>query len=187
MAESTTYGNVSSDAVKKATGRGWEEWIALLDDADAAELEHAEIAALLNRDHIESGWWSQTVTVGYEQARGLRKRHEKTDGFSVSVSKTIPASVSSLYSLWVDESLRTAWLEDSAGLAFTTANENKNLRARWPVDDSQLMVYFYEKGEFRCQVVVQCERLATADDVEPRRTFWKSALARLQAQAGGGS
>lgn len=52
--------------------------------------EHKDIALWLRENHIESGWWSQMVTVGYEQARGLRQKHEKPTGFDVGRSKTFP-------------------------------------------------------------------------------------------------
>lgn len=183
MAKETTYGNISSESVKNATGRGWDEWFAVLDEAGAASMKHAEIASWLTSNHLENGWWCQGVTVGYEQARGLRKPHQRPDGFSVNVSKTIAAPVSSIYSMWVDGDERAKWLDSPREIKFSTANVNKNLRARWPDDDSLMIVYFYEKDKSRCQVVVQCEQLSAADDVEPRRTFWKNALGRLAAES----
>lgn len=179
MKNENSYGNISSESVKKATGIGWDEWIAVLDDAGAANMTHPEVASWLAENRVESAWWCQSVAVGYEQARGLRKPHEKTDGFSVSVSKTISTPISTLYEKWVNDSERARWLEDSSEIEFSTANLNKNFRARWLKDGSQLIVYFYEKGENRCQVVVQCEQLSSADVVEPKREFWKKALARL--------
>ncbi len=183
-ASENRYDNISSEAVEKATGRSWDKWFELLDSAGASEMKHSEIAAWLNENHIESGWWSQSVTVGYERARGMRQRHEKSDGFSVSVSKTIGKPVSELYADWTEGGRRANWLPDVADIDFTTANLNKNLRARWPNDGSQLIVYFYDRGDDRCQVVVQCEQLGSGDDVEPRKGFWKDALARLATVEG---
>lgn len=177
MTSDVTYGNMSSEAVKKATGRDWDEWLKLLDEAGAQEMDHKSIAAWLNENHIESGWWAQSVTVGYEQARGMRKVHERPDGFSVSVSKTINGAIGDLYTAWTDPKKRESWLP-GVELDYTTANENKNLRAKWPEDDSQLMVYFYDKGDGRTQVVVQLEKLASEELVEERRTFWREALGR---------
>lgn len=175
----TTYGNMSSEAVEKATGKGWDEWLEILDEAKASETDHKTIAAWLQENHIESGWWAQTVTVGYEQARGMRKKHERPDGFSVSVSRTISRPLPDLYSSWEDGSKREKWLPDTKSLEYTTANKNKNLRGRWPEDDSLLIVSFYDKGDGRTQVVVQLERLTSEEVVEERRSFWKEALGRL--------
>lgn len=180
MPESVTYGNMSSEAVEKATGRGWVEWIRLIDEAGVADKGHTAIAAWLNENHIESGWWAQAVTIGYEQARGLRAPNQRADGYTVSISKTIPAPVSRLYEAWIATGRLGHWLGGPAELDYTTANPDKNLRARWPSDNSLLMVYFYPKSEDRTQVVVQVEQMQRAEDVEMRRAFWKEALARLQ-------
>src|SRR3712207_3275274 len=63
---------MSDDAVRRATGRGWDEWFAVLDAWDAAEHEHKAIATWLGSEHGVPGWWAQGITVEYEKARGLR-------------------------------------------------------------------------------------------------------------------
>ncbi|MBM7505435.1 hypothetical protein ACFPER_18265 [Agromyces aurantiacus] len=86
----------SSDAagdrsVREATGRSREDWFATLDDVGAAEWRHAEIAAWLAGDQGVDPWWSQHVTVAYEQARGIRDPGQRQDGsFEASVSRTVP-------------------------------------------------------------------------------------------------
>lgn len=81
---------VGDPAVVEATGRPREEWFAMLDDAGAAEWRHAEIAAWLSGDQGVDPWWSQHVTVAYEQARGLRDPGQRQDGlFEASVSRTV--------------------------------------------------------------------------------------------------
>jgi len=67
-----TQPTISDAAVQSKTGRVWSEWFAQLDKEGAARLAHREIAAALRDRHGLSGWWSQMVTVAYEQARGLR-------------------------------------------------------------------------------------------------------------------
>jgi len=87
------YGGISSAAVKKATGKTWREWLGVLDKAGAAKLPHKDIVQRLQRAHRLADWWGQMVAVGYEQARGLRVKHQKPDGFEISVAKTIAAPV----------------------------------------------------------------------------------------------
>ena len=54
------YGGISSASVKKATGKTWREWLALLDHAGAANLPHKEIA----RFPVLSGkTWNHPVVV----------------------------------------------------------------------------------------------------------------------------
>ena len=60
-----TINNISTRAVKEATGKSWDEWIDFLDKVGARNLTHKEIVHLLDANHyVESAWWLQSVTVG---------------------------------------------------------------------------------------------------------------------------
>jgi hypothetical protein len=50
------------------------------------------------------------LTVSNERARGLRAVGERSDGFTVTASRTIAVSVKRLYDTLLDESMRKAWL-----------------------------------------------------------------------------
>ncbi len=74
-----TLGRLSSETVREATARGWEEWLEVLDAAGAADWAHGQIVAHLEREHREAttSWWRQSITVGYaglRQAGGGRDR-----------------------------------------------------------------------------------------------------------------
>ena len=81
---------MSDDAIRRRTGRGWEEWFDLLDQWDAAERTHKEIARWLREEQGVDGWGAQSVTVSYERSRGLRAVGERPEGFSITASKTLP-------------------------------------------------------------------------------------------------
>ena len=63
---------VSDDAVRSATGKGWDEWFAILDAAGAVAWKHPDIARWVAGEFGISGWWAQSVTVGFERARGCQ-------------------------------------------------------------------------------------------------------------------
>jgi hypothetical protein len=84
--------SMSDEAVKAKTGKNWNEWFTILDKAGAKEMSHQEIVKFLNSKHEVGPWWQQTVTVTYEQARGLREKHEKPGGYQISVSRTRSSS-----------------------------------------------------------------------------------------------
>ncbi len=94
---------VSSAAVQRATGKTWAEWLAILDAVGARQMAHPDIALYLSREQGVPDWWCQMVTVGYEQARGLRAVHQKTDGFTANASKTIGVPVARLFAAWTDD------------------------------------------------------------------------------------
>lgn len=176
MAESR---RISDAAVLKATGRSWEQWFAVLDADGAQNMSHKEIAELVHRKYLDSGWWSQMVAVVYEQARGLRQLHQKADGFAASVSKTFNVSVDQLFSAWTDAVTRAAWLAEQ-GIEVTRSKANKSLRMLWSDGRTRVDVSFTPKGEDRTQVSVQHTQLESAEDVAKSRNNWKEAFARLQ-------
>lgn len=170
--------SISAGAVKLKTGKDWPEWFAILDQAGAAHWPHKEIAAWLRSTHGVDAWWRQTVTVEYERARGLRQVHEKTDGFSASISRTLPAAVERIYPLWADARLRRGWLDEEP--AIRKATENRSLRISWP-DGTNVDVMFYPKGEAKTQLTVEHARLADAAAVTMNKEFWSAAISRLKA------
>src|SRR6185503_7619402 len=116
-ATKATAPRMSDEAVKAKTGNGWAEWFKLLDQGGAKKMTHQEIVALLNSKHGVGPWWQQMVTVTYEQARGLRAKHEKPAGYEISVSRTIAASVSKVFKAWQNEKTRNNWLSEPGASA----------------------------------------------------------------------
>ena len=70
---------VGSDTVAERTGRPREEWHGLLDAAGATSWTHKQIADWLATEHGVDGWWAQGITVGYEQARGMRLPGQRSE------------------------------------------------------------------------------------------------------------
>lgn len=169
---------IGSDAVRKATGKDWKQWFALLDKAGARKMPHKEIARLLSTKYKVGPWWGQMVTVGYEQARGLRRKHEKPGGYEISASKTIAVPLSTLFKSWKDERARRRWL--AGKITVCKATPNKSLHATWP-DQTRFEVNFYAKGNGKSMVSVQHGKLPDAQAAARMKAYWKQALNRLQS------
>jgi hypothetical protein len=167
---------MSDDAIRAKTGRGWDDWFALLDADGARELPHAAIAELAAR-HGAEPWWRQAVAVSYERARGLREKHQTPSGYQVGASKTIGAPLARLYAAWTDARTRRRWLD--AKFTVRKATAEKSMRITWE-DGSNVDVLFYAKGAARSQVTVDHRKLADAEAVERMRAYWRERLARLQ-------
>ena len=171
------------DALRAATGRDWNEWIALLDASGAAKqaFDHQRIWDLAMQSLPETaGWWGQMVSVGYERARGLREKHESCNGeFQATLSKTLPVPLFAAFAAWADESLRGEWL-DAPALSFTKLNAGKNIRARWP-DGALLDIRFNATGPDKCQIVVDTMKLNDSEAVRQAKAFWQAQFERLQA------
>jgi hypothetical protein len=173
------YGGISSAAVKEATGQTWARWLTLLDRAGAQKLPHREIVRWLQTKHNLPDWWGQMVAVGYEQARGLRLKHQKSDGFEVSVTKTIAAPVDRAFAAWKMPALREKWLPRTP-LTIRKATPHKSIRILW-ADGTALSVNFWPKGPLKCQVVPQHAKLPTPDSAEVMKAYWALKLEALQA------
>ena len=173
------FGGIGSAAVAKATGRTWAEWLALLDKAGARKMPHREIAQRLQTRHKVPEWWAQMVAVGYGQARGLRVRHQKSDGFEISVTKTMGAPVDRAFAAWKDAALREMWLPRTP-LTVRKATPHKSIRILWG-DASTLSVNFWPKGSLKCQVVPQHAKLPTPDAAEKMKAYWADKLEALRA------
>ena len=61
---------VSDAAIKKSTGKTWDEWFPILDAWGAREKTHTEIARYVSEEHGVPGWWSQSVTVATSRRAG---------------------------------------------------------------------------------------------------------------------
>ena len=163
--------------VRERTGKGWEEWFALLDEAGAAERPHTEIARSLVDDEGLSGWWAQSITVEYEQARGLREEHERPDGYEVGATKTITASRTEVWRAWEDEAIRERWLP-GAQVAVRTATKPRTMRLDWG-EGGRLAVYLDESGE-KTRLAVQHEKLPDREAAERWKAFWRERVGALK-------
>lgn len=169
--------DISNKAVKNKTGKNWEEWFGLLDDAGAQTMEHKEIASYLRNNFELSGWWAQSVTVEYERSRDMRQKYEKPGGFEATKSKTFSFSVNKLYYAWEKEKQRRQWLENP-DFTIRKSTENKSLRITWP-DDTHISVEFYPKGKEKTQVTIQHSKLKDKQEVMKRKTYWQVQLNKL--------
>ena len=171
---------VGDEAVKAKTGKTWNEWFTLLNKAGAKKMTHQEIVKFLSSEHDVGPWWQQMVTVGYEQASGLRQGNQRADGYQISVSRTLNASVASAYKAFADEKLRAEWLGEK-GLVVRKATPNKTLRVIWKDKATSLEVYFTKKTADKTQVVVQHTKIPDAKAAAKMKTYWTKKLDRLQA------
>ncbi len=171
---------MSDEAVKSKTGKNWKEWFAILDKAGAKKMTHQEIATYLYSKQGVGPWWTQMVTVTYEQERGMREKHQRPEGFQISVSRTIAAPLTKLFRAFANEKQRTAWLGEE-GLVVRKSTANKTMRVTWNDGKTSLEIYFLPKDDNKSQVVVQHSKLPDAKSSARMKTYWANALDRLRA------
>lgn len=170
---------VGSEAVMRATGRAWDEWLQVLDRAGARDMPHKEIALLLSRKFRVPDWWSQMVTVGYEQARGLRAVNQRAGGYAANASKTFGVDVDDLYAAWSEPRQRAKWLP-GAPLLVRKATSGKSMRITWTAGGSNVDVNFFAVGPAKSRVQVEHDKLSSAAAAVRQKTYWSEALGRLK-------
>jgi hypothetical protein len=171
---------LSDDTVRAATGRSWDEWFAILDEWGARDRPHKEIAAWLRSRGDISGWWSQSVTVTYEQARGIRAPGQMADGFAITASKTISAPLEIVMHAFDDPAERERWLP-GAELHRRKTTAARSARYDWEDGATRVGVWFEAKGDDRSVVSVSHERLPDADAADAMKTYWRERLQVLKA------
>lgn len=198
---------VTSASLRESTSRDWDGWLEVLDAAGATDLDHKAIVAHLEREHPEvgSGWWRQTIAVGYEQARGKRVVGETAGaGFQIGVRRTIALTAAAAWELLT--SRPELWLGDGVDIAFepgerydapagvgATAVEGEvrvvkpldRVRMTWQPRDwsapATLQLTFLESSPGKTQITAHMEKLPDAAARESMRTHWRAVLDGIAA------
>ncbi len=170
---------LSSEKLVEATGKDWDEWLDLLDNAGAMRRTHTEIARWLTDEQGVPGWWAQSITVGYERARGLREPGQRADGWSVTASKTIAAPVEKAFEAFEKESIRMQWLPEG-DLHLRTATAPVSARYDWGDGSTRLIVGFERLGPERCRVALEHEKLPDGEIAERMKIWWRERVIALK-------
>ena len=163
---------ISNEAVKKSTGKIWSEWFVLLNKAGAKKMEHKAIVEMLHKKYDLSGWWSQMVTVQYEQEIKGRKKHETTSGYQISKSKTLSFSISKVFSVVQYPALRKSWLKDP-DFSITKSTKNKSIRGKWVDGKTNIEFQFYPKDKTKTQLVIQHSKISSLKEAERLKKYWE--------------
>ncbi len=191
---------ISSDAVKKATGKGWDEWIKTIDQLGATKMTHKQIAQMLwDKKLIKSGWWCQMVTVGYEYAKNRRTTGEtEQTGFEIGAQKTLPIKAQAAWELITSAKGREIWLgktkdfklqekspyktnEGTKG-EIRTISKGERLRLTWQPKTwekpSTLQLYVLSKGA-KTSLGFHQEKLKDKKTREQMRQHWRGVMQKL--------
>ncbi len=171
---------VADDAMLRATGKRHAAWFALLDAWGATDHTHTEIARWLSETHDVPAWWTQSVTVSYERARGMRARHQMRDGFSVSATKTVAVAPERAFAAFTNARLRGRWLPGAA-MKQRPTRAAMSARFDWSDPPSRVIVGVAPKGTDKSLVYITHEQLPDAESGERLKRAWRDALVELKA------
>jgi hypothetical protein len=177
-AEYAAIAGMSDEKLKAKTGCTWERWVYALDRKGAAKMSHTDIARLVNEKYKVDGWWSQTVTVGYERIKGLRARGQRRDGsYEANKSRTFNVPVTELFDAWADQSVRRRWLKGES-VKVRTSTSPKSIRLGWS-DGGIIAVGFAAKGKSKSSVALAHTRLPDKATADHFKQYWSDRLDAL--------
>lgn len=177
LAKATTAGRrwvsepeMSDDAIREATGHGWDHWCDLIDSWPRDEWDHAAVARRIGAEHPIDGWWSQAVTVGYERITGLRLPNQMADGtFTANKSRTMTVDVDELRQLLLDKHARLDLFPDEP-TQLRSKPASKTIRLG--IGGGVALLALEPKDDGRTTVTVMHEKLPGSDEVERWKFWW---------------
>lgn len=176
--------STSDQAVMKATGKVWDEWLSLLEQQNLSKLSHKEIAAKLVEDHDIGFWWAQTITIEYERMIGRREVGQSCEGdFQAGASKTLAGTMDAVFTAWQN------FMKDKGSLNTMPYKEQPTTTKTdkwryWRVllaNDSKANINIHQKAPAKVGFGVNHEKLNTAEEVAEWKAFWKECLKEFQA------
>ncbi len=197
----TGESGISDEAVRAKTGKGWDEWFEILDHWGAKERGHSLIAKHLSTAHGLSPWWSQTVTVRYEQARGLRVVGQRGGVFVATVQRTVNAAPEEVYAALTELAILTQWFTEEAKADLRVGGKYENsdgdrgeflilepprrLRFTWEnvhhSPGTLVNIDMVGKGSEKTTVRLEHSKLRTSNDFEDMKEGWSWALDSLKS------
>ncbi len=175
----------SDDAVREATGKGYDEWCDIIEAWGASggdHTDHPAVAAYLQSDWDVGAWWAQGITVGYERITGLRLPYQQADGtFAVSKTKKVPLDANVLRKMLVDDSYRA---ELFPGQPTKLRSKPTTKALRIGIGPGVAVFGISDTGDGRANVSVQHQRLPTAESVDEWRFYWTEWLEAASERSG---
>jgi hypothetical protein len=182
--------NARIGPVERATNRSWDEWLRFMDGIGAADLDHKAIA-LKVYEELEGtveplGWWTQAVTVAYEQYIGRRIPGQRPDGtFQTSVSRSTTLGMADLMDRWQqfaagDGTVQGIVVDGDLRVSGTDRRITWRTKAR---DGSSVVVISEPKKNGTASLVVQHMGLATPELNEEARERWAAVVGHFLADA----
>ncbi|MBL7255723.1 hypothetical protein [Paractinoplanes lichenicola] len=174
--------------VEKATNRTWDEWLTFMDGIGAKDLDHKQIALKvyyeLEGTGVEPlGWWTQAVTVAYEQFIGRRIPGQRPDGtFQMSVSRSTTMGMQELMNAWAafapTDEFVTGLLAEGASPKISGTDRRITWRIK-AADDSQIIVTSEPKANGTASIVAAQLGLQTPELNDQARDGWAGAVERF--------
>jgi uncharacterized protein YndB with AHSA1/START domain len=100
-------------AAQSATGKTIDAWFAELDAQGGVAAGRRALSDYLFKDKKVDAWWTTTLVVEHEKARGAVEKDGQAKGYNICVTKSVAAPPQKIYDALLD---MKAWLGAQANL-----------------------------------------------------------------------
>ncbi len=177
--------NSRIEPVERATHRTWDQWLQFMDAIGAENLDHKGIALKVYEEldgTIEQlGWWTQAVTVAYEQYIGRRIPGQRPDGtFQTSVSRTTGLGMGALMEKWAEFAAADETVQGFVVGDLRVSGTDRRITWRTKAGDgSSVIVTSEPKKNGTASLVATQIGLPTSEASDEARQRWASIIERF--------
>jgi uncharacterized protein YndB with AHSA1/START domain len=192
---------VSAEAVRKATGKSWDEWFTLLDKFGGPAKGRKAINEFLYSKHKVDAWWTTTLVVEYEKARKVTEKDGHAKGYTICATKAIKAKPQELFEAFAKPATLAKWfgagtkMDFREGGAFSNPDGNRGqmkkinpgkvLRFTWEGEQHapvEMVEVKFQPSGAKCTVMITHDRLQSRETADGMRAAWGAALDTLKSQ-----
>jgi hypothetical protein len=171
--------------VERATNRTWDQWLQFMAAIGAEDLDHRQIALRvyeeLDGTIQQLGWWTQAVTVAYEQYIGRRIPGQRSDGtLQMSVSRSTALGMHELMESWAAFAVQDETVQ--AVVAGDVRISGTDRRTTWRTkagDGSSVVVTSEPKRNGTASIVATQIGLPTPEAYDEARQRWSAVVERF--------
>ena len=192
---------ISDAIVKEKTGKTLKAWFAELDKAGGLETGRRDLVSAIYEAANKDVWWSTTLVVEYERAKGQKEKDGKPTGYSICSTKTIAAPLERVFGAFGDAAQLDQWLGPKTKIDFKEGGSfangdgdrgtfkriraNKDIRLAWENDKlapgTAVDVMFADKGKGKTGITLNHTRIQSRRDADRVREAWSAAFEQLKA------
>ncbi len=179
--------NPRIEAIERATGRIWDDWLAYMASIGADRLTHHEIASALISEldgKVDNlGWWAQTTAVAYEHHTGRRVPGQRPDGtFQTSVSRSTSLGMEALIGAWTEFAAADQdVIGRITGDVRVSGTANRHTWRAKGRDGMAYVVISEPKKDGSASLVIQILGTASLEDNAAAKEAWTEIVTRFVA------
>lgn len=166
---------LTTEVTRQETGRTPEEWFTLIDTRLESSPGRKAVGDFLFKEMKVDAWWTTTLAVGYEAARGIVEKDGRPRGYNICVTKAIAAPPDKVFALIAD----AKWAGADTKVAVQKATPGKRIRfvlegAGHP--SGELVEIKLTASGAKCSIVLNHERIQDRGRADGLREAWGELL-----------